>query len=257
MKATRDTVRRPRPGARFHLPQALAVGAELALPREAAHHAVRVLRLDTGDMLTLFDGLGGEYCAEIVNVARGEVVARTIAFDPVERESPVGTCLIQGVSSGDRMDYTIRKAVELGISRIVPVFTERSVVRLAGERADRRREHWTALAIAACEQCGRNRIPEIAAAVPFVHWLAELAAPGGEEMRLLLSPSASARLGALPRPSGPVTLLAGPEGGLTDTEATLAISRGFDGLSLGPRILRTETAAVAALAAIQALWGDF
>jgi len=137
------------------------------------------------------------------------------------------------------------------------VFTERSVVRLAGERADRRREHWTALATAACEQCGRNRIPEIATAIPFVQWLADLAAPGGQEMRLLLSPTASARLGALPRPSGPVTLLVGPEGGLTDTEASLAMSRGFGGLSLGPRILRTETAAVAALAAIQALWGDF
>ena len=257
MKASFEAPRKPRPGARFHLPQALAIGAQLALPHDAAHHAVRVLRLDTGDLLTLFDGRGGEYCAEVVSIARGELIARTTAFDPVERESPVATCLVQGISSGDRMDYTIRKAVELGITRIVPVFTERSVVRLSGDRAERRRDHWTALATAACEQCGRNRIPAIAAAKPFVAWLAETGTTAGDDTRLLLSPTASTRLAAMPRPDGPVTLLAGPEGGLTDTEVALAVSRGFGAVSLGPRILRTETAAVAALAAIQSLWGDF
>ena len=257
MKAPVEALRKPRPGARFHLPQALAIGAEMALPRDAAHHAARVLRLDTGDLLTLFDGLGGEYCAEIVSIARGEVVARTTAFDPVERESPVATALVQGISSGDRMDYTIRKAVELGITDIVPVFTERSVVRLTGERAERRREHWLALATAACEQCGRNRIPGIAAPVPFVDWLATVGRTPEDDVRLMLSPTASTRLAALPRPAAPVVLLAGPEGGLTGTESALAASRGFAGVTLGPRILRTETAAVAALAAIQTLWGDF
>ena len=257
MKASFEAVRKPRPGARFHLQQALAIGAQLSLPRDAAHHAVRVLRLGTGDLLTLFDGLGGEYCAEVVSIARGELVARTTAFDPIERESPVVTCLVQGISSGDRMDYTIRKAVELGITRIVPVFTERSVVRLSGDRADRRRDHWTALATAACEQCGRNRIPGIAAAQPFMAWLPETDAAAGADTRLLLAATASTRLAAMPRPDGPIMLLAGPEGGLTDTEIALAVSRGFGGVSLGPRILRTETAAVAALAAIQSLWGDF
>ena len=257
MKAPLEALRKPRPGARFHLPQALAIGAELALPRAAAHHAVRVLRLDVGDLLTLFDGRGGEYRADIVRINRGEVVVRTTAFDPVERESPVATCLVQGISSGDRMDYTVRKAVELGIARIVPVFTERSVVRLSGERADRRREHWIALAAAACEQCGRNRLPEIAPSQSYVAWLAEIDPPADGSARLLLSPLAPARLATLPRPDGEVMLLAGPEGGLTDAEAGLAAARGFTGVTLGPRILRTETVAVAALAAIQTLWGDF
>jgi 16S rRNA (uracil1498-N3)-methyltransferase len=155
------------------------------------------------------------------------------------------------------MDYTIRKAVELGIGAIVPVFTERSVVRLAGERADRRTAHWRALAVAACEQCGRNRVPDLAPPVAYVRWLGELPPQAPRALRLTLSPTGEHRLAELPRPDGPVTLLAGPEGGLTPEEAMLAQSRGFQAARLGPRVLRTETAALAALAAIQTLWGDF
>jgi len=257
MKPPANVARMPRPGARFHVRASPGIGTEFALPSEAAHHAARVLRLTEGDPATVFDGNGGEYAAVITRIARGEVIVRATAFSDVERESPIEVVLVQGVSSGDRMDYTIRKAVELGIGRIAPVFTERSVVRLTGERADRRATHWQVLAIAACEQCGRNRIPVVNSPVTLVQWLSERPAPGPAELRLTLSPAADRRLADLPRPEGAVTLLAGPEGGLTGDEAELAESHGFRGARLGPRVLRTETAALAALAAIQTLWGDF
>ena len=165
--------------------------------------------------------------------------------------------LVQGVSSGDRMDYTIRKAVELGIGAIVPVFTERSVVRLAGERADRRTAHWRALAVAACEQCGRNRVPDVAPPEAFVQWLGDLAPPAPHEARLTLSPGGAHRLADLPRPQGRSCCSQAPRAGSPAEEAMLAQSRGFEAVRLGPRVLRTETAALAALAAIQTLWGDF
>jgi 16S rRNA (uracil1498-N3)-methyltransferase len=257
MKPGSTNLRSPRPGARFFVPEGLATGAERPLPDEAAHHAARVLRLAQGDPVTLFDGCGGEYLGVIVRIDRGAVVVRAAGFTDTTRESPVAVTLVQGVSSGDRMDYTIRKAVELGIGAIVPVFTERGVVRLAGERADRRTSHWRALAVAACEQCGRNRVPDVAPPAPFADWLGQLTGPEACELRLALSPSGEQRLAELPRPTGPITLLAGPEGGLTGEEARLAHSRGFQAVRLGPRVLRTETAALAALAAIQALWGDF
>ena len=257
MKPDLSILRTPRPGARFFVPQGLAVGAERPLPTDSAHHAARVLRLTEGDPVALFDGTGGEYLGVIARISRGDVVVRATSFTDMEREPPVSVTLVQGVSSGDRMDYTIRKAVELGIGAIVPVFTERSVVRLAGERADRRTAHWRALAVAACEQCGRNRVPDVAPPVPFVHWLGELPPPVAREARLTLSPGAEHRLADLPRPEGPITLLAGPEGGLTAEESALAQSRGFEAVRLGPRVLRTETAALAALAAILTLWGDF
>ncbi len=257
MKPDLSILRTPRPGARFFVPQGLAVGAERPLPADAAHHAARVLRLAEGDPVALFDGTGGEYLGVIARIARGDVVVRATTFTDTEREPPVSVALAQGVSSGDRMDYTIRKAVELGIGTIVPVFTERSVVRLAGERADRRTAHWRALAVAACEQCGRNRVPDVVPPVAFVHWLGELTPPVAGEARLTLSPGAEQRLADLPRPEGRITLLAGPEGGLTAEESALAQSRGFEAVRLGPRVLRTETAALAALAAILTLWGDF
>jgi 16S rRNA (uracil1498-N3)-methyltransferase len=257
MKPDLSTPRTPRPGARFFVPEGLAIGAERPLPAESSHHAARVLRLAEGDPVTLFDGTGGEYLGVIARIARGEVAVRASSYSDVEREAPVSVTLVQGVSSGDRMDYTIRKAVELGIGSVVPVFTERSVVRLAGERADRRTAHWRALAVAACEQCGRNRVPDVAPPEAYVQWLGDLAPPATHEARLTLSPGGAHRLADLPRPQGPIILLAGPEGGLTVEEAMLAQSRGFLAARLGPRVLRTETAALAALAAIQTLWGDF
>ena len=242
-------------GARFHVDDKLGNGSEIRLAADAAHHAGRVLRLETGAAVALFDGRGGEFEAHITRMERGEVWVKTGAHHDVERESRLEVVLVQGLSSGDRMDFTLQKAVELGVSAIQPVATERSVVKLKDERAQRRVEHWQRLVISACEQCGRNRVPAVAPVLEFREWIATLVA--NDDTRLLLAPGADLALGELPAPPGRIVLLAGPEGGLAPTETQIALSRGFQGVRLGPRILRTETAALAALAAMQARWGDF
>ena len=256
MKTPRALPREPRPGARFHVPGPLSAGAETPLPPDAAHHAIRVLRLAADDPVTLFDGTGGEYLGRVTGVARGEVRVLATAHRTVERESPVPVTLVQGISSGDRMDFTIRKSVELGVARVVPVFTRRSVVKLGTERGERRRQHWQQLAVAACEQCGRNRVPPVEEPADFEDWLSALGPGAPGEHRLTLSPGSERALKSLPAPSA-IVLLVGPEGGLDRSEVELARSRSFEPARLGPRVLRTETAAVAALAAIQTLWGDF
>ena len=244
-------------GARFHFHGKLGNGSEVRLLADAAHHAVRVLRLTVGEPVVLFDGLGGEFEARITRIDRGDVSVKTGAHLDVERESPLHIRLVQGLSSGDRMDITLQKAVELGVAAIQPVATERSVVKLKDERAQRRAEHWQNLVIAACEQCGRNRVPEVLPLMGLPDWLAQLDMPApDDEARLLLSPAATVALKDL-SPTPRMTLLIGPEGGLSPAEAQLAHSRGFNPVRLGPRILRTETAALAALSAIQAFWGDF
>lgn len=251
-----DAAREPRPGARFHVPGPLSPGADVLLPPDTAHHAIRVLRLDVDDPVTLFDGGGGEYLGTVTAMARGQVRVLAGTYRPVERESPVQVTLVQGISSSERMDFTVRKCVELGIARVVPVFTRRSVVKLGAERGARRRQHWQQLCVAACEQCGRNRIPPVDEPVDFGHWLAGLGPADSREPRLTLAASAQPGLKSLAPPAAAL-LLVGPEGGLDRTELAMARSRGFQEVRLGPRILRTETAAVAALAAIQVLWGDF
>lgn len=244
-------------GARFHVQGKLGNGSEVRLHPDAAHHAVRVLRLAVGESVVLFDGLGGEFEARITRIDRGDVSVKTGAHLDVERESPLHIRLVQGLSSGDRMDITLQKAVELGVAAIQPVATERSVVKLKDERAQRRVEHWQNLVISACEQCGRNRVPEVSPLMNLPDWLAQLDMPApDDEARLLLSPAATVPLKAL-SPVPRMTLLIGPEGGLSPAETQLARSRGFKPVRLGQRILRTETAALATLSAIQALWGDF
>lgn len=215
-----------------------------------------VLRLAAGDALTLFDGAGGEYPAEVVRLGKSGVTVRMGERREIDRESPLVVTLAQAVSSGERMDYTIQKAVELGVARIEPLIASRCVVRLSGERAAKRVQHWHAVAAAACEQCGRNRMPAVAPVAPYADWLAQQAVPAPGSA-LLLAPRGDGRLRELPRPAGPVTLLAGPEGGFSPQEADAAARAGFTPIRLGPRVLRTETAAVAALAALQVLWGDF
>jgi 16S rRNA (uracil1498-N3)-methyltransferase len=255
---------------RFHLPVPLTVAATLNLPEAAAHHAARVLRLRNGDGVTLFNGQGGEYAARITAIGKHDVTVAIERHDPVERESPLPVTLVQAVSSGERMDLTIQKAVELGVARIVPVESERCVVRLKGERAEKRVAHWLQVAISACEQCGRNRIPEVRMISPLDVWLAaEVTSPWMDEvdlvgnrrssdaLRWLLLPGAHTALRDLPRPQKPIELLVGPEGGLTDAEVDAAQRAGYQSVRLGPRVLRTETAAPALLAALQALWGDF
>ncbi len=214
-----------------------------------------VLRLAPGNPVILFDGQGNAYDGEIAKCARGEVSVRLHKRRDEDRESPLQVTLAQAVSSGERMDYTIQKAVELGVSAVQPLLAERCVVRLSGERAAKRGAHWQAVVAAACEQCGRNRVPRVAPLQPLRGWL-EQPAPA-DALRLMLLPGAPTGLHQLARPTGMVTVLAGPEGGLTEAEAGDAVRAGFMPLRLGPRVLRTETAAVALLAAMQALWGDF
>ncbi len=234
----------------------LAVGEVADLPEPVAQHAIKVLRLQGGDALTLFNGAGGEYAARVVSSERTRASVEIVDWLDRERESPLSITLVQALQAGEKMDLTIQKAVELGVQRIVPVVSRRSVLRLAGERALRRLEHWRSVVAAACEQCGRNRLPEVAVPESLEHWLDRQR--DGKALRVLLTPAAARSLAQLPAPSrsGSVELLIGAEGGLTPAEAELAARSGFLPVRLGPRILRTETAGLAALAAIQFLWGD-
>jgi 16S rRNA (uracil1498-N3)-methyltransferase len=239
---------------RLFCPPPLAAGAETALPRAAAHHATRVLRLKRGDAVTLFDGEGGEFHAALARVDARAVIARLGGRELVERESPLAITLVQGLTSAERMDYAIQKAVELGVAAIAPVATARSVTRLDGARAQRRVEHWQHIVIASCEQCGRNRLPPLRPPCDLTQWLAE---PSTASLRVLLAPDGAQSLAGLARPTGAIELLVGPEGGLTPEEAAAALGAGFQAVRLGPRILRTETAGPAMLAAMNALWGDW
>jgi 16S rRNA (uracil1498-N3)-methyltransferase len=240
---------------RIYFPESIPEHGVCDLPPSKAHHVAHVLRLAEGDPVLLFDGRGTAHDAVILRCARGAVSVRVSARRSEDRESPLQLTLAQAVSSGERMDYTVQKAAELGVAALQPLMAERCVVRLAGERAAKRVQHWQAVVAAACEQCGRNVVPEVRPLLALRDWLQQPAEPGG--LRLLLAPGAATGLQQLPRPAGGITVLAGPEGGLTPAEADDAVRAGFVPLRLGPRVLRTETAAVALLAALQALWGDF
>lgn len=224
---------------------------EFALPEPVFRHAVQVLRLKAGAVIQLFDGQGHEFHAELTQVARREAKARLTGEITNDSESPLNICLLQGVSRGERMDFAIQKAVELGVQQIVPVVTERCNVQLGGERADKRWAHWQGVLISACEQSGRAVLPALAPVVDLTTALAECHG----DCKLVLDPAAQQRFSALPRPAS-VTLLIGPEGGLSDNEIAAAKQSGFTAIQFGPRILRTETASAAALAIVQANWGD-
>ncbi len=235
----------------------LEPGHTCSLPPPQAHHAVRVLRLETGDAVTLFNGDGADYDAVVERAGRESVTVKVLGRRCVERESSLEIVLGQAVSIGERMEFTVRKAVELGVAAIQPLAAERSVVRLGAERAARRIAHWRAVAIAACEQCGRNRVPAVEPLLELHEWLARIAGAHDHGVRLMLTPRGAGGLRERPKPAGSVMLLAGPEGGLAPEEERAAERAGFQPVRLGPRVLRTETAALAALAAMQALWGDF
>ena len=241
-------------GHRLYCAMALAPGARVDLPEAAGHHAARVLRLAVGDEVTLFNGNGGEFAARLERIDARTVVVRIEAWRDAERESPLAVTLVQGLASGDRMDYAIQKAVELGAVAVRPVTTLHSVGRVDAPRAEKRVAHWQQIAIAACEQCGRNRVPVVWPLRDLIAWLGE---PSRAVLRLLLSPDASATLASLPAPAGPIECLVGPEGGLDAREAATALHAGFVPVRAGPRMLRTETAGAAALAALNALWGDW
>jgi 16S rRNA (uracil1498-N3)-methyltransferase len=236
---------------RLYLGQPLVPGATLSLPGGPARYLIQVLRLGVGDRLKGFNGDGRDYEARVAGLARPGATLDIGEPGAVQAQPMLSIGPALGISRGERMDYAIQKAVELGVERIVPLFTERSMVQLAGERLERRLAHWQGVLIGACEQCGRRRLPALAPALGFAEWTAQ--APAGV---LLLDPESSQPLVGLARPAGPVTLLVGPEGGLSPRERSLARSRGMVGVRLGPRILRAETAPLAAIAVLQALWGD-
>ena len=241
-----STARAPR----LWVDQGLAPGATIELPAPATRH-IAALRLRDGDAVKLFDGQGGEWSAELLRVDRDRASAKLLAWHDLERESPLTVTLALGISSGERMDFAIQKATELGVNAVRPIATLRSVVRLKEERAERRIAHWRGIAIAACEQCGRNRVPVIEPVLP----LLEFVSLPGAGARLLLSPEADKSLKDL-TPASTLTLLIGAEGGLTPEERADALHYGFVAMRFGPRVLRTETAPLAVLAAIQAAWGD-
>jgi 16S rRNA (uracil1498-N3)-methyltransferase len=240
------------PSPRIHCDLRLGPGAQFALAPEAAQHVAKSLRLKTGDSLTVFDGRGGEYDAVIQRVERDRVDVKVGAYRDLDRESSLDVGLVQGLPEADKMDWIIQKAVELGVAWIQPVVCDRSVVRLSGERAARREAHWRRVAVAACEQCGRNRIPDVRPTLGFQSWIAVAA----DAKRWMLVPDGTS-VAAMPPPGGPLELLVGPEGGLSERERDLAASRAFEPVALGRRVLRTETAPIVAMAALHALWGDF
>jgi len=203
--------------------------------------------------MVLFDGRGGQYTAQIERIERDRVYAELGAWEEVECESPLAITLVQALQAGDKMDFTIQKAVELGVRDIVPVESRRSVLRLAGERAAKRVAHWQGVVASACEQCGRNQVPLVAPLEKLENWLAR---PAHGTLRLMLAPDAEDTLSSIP-PAKEVQLLIGAEGGLDQQEMIAASQAGFRAVRMGPRVLRTETAGLAALAALQALWGDF
>jgi 16S rRNA (uracil1498-N3)-methyltransferase len=227
---------------RLYCDEPLATGLQLSLPAGAARH-VQVLRLQPGDALTLFDGRGGEYQAVIEHMGRSEVRVQVGAHGAVECETAVAVHLAMGMPANERMDWLVEKATELGVASITPLLAERSVLRLAGERAQKKQAHWQAVAVAACEQCGRNRVPTVHPVQALPAWLAAQAQPG-----LVLSLRSGSQPLAAARGPSEVTLLSGPEGGLAPAEEDAALARGWQPVHLGPRVLRAETAPLAALA---------
>lgn len=237
---------------RFYLPPSVLVSDAFSLPDTAARH-VQVLRYQPGEVIELFDGLGKVYQAEIMSMGKKNVDVLIRESTDINLESPLNITLMQSISSSDRMDLTIQKAVELGVTVIQPVLTERSSQRLSGERAMKKLERWLDIAIGACEQCGRTVVPRIQ---PITGLSDALCALGVDDLKLLMSLNQPRALNQFTQPQA-VVLLVGPEGGLSQAEEELAINHGFNAISTGPRVLRTETASLAAIAAMQLLWGDF
>jgi 16S rRNA (uracil1498-N3)-methyltransferase len=238
---------------RVYVDVELQTGRRLTVEGSAGNHISRVLRLRVGDVLTLFNGHGGEYAGSIEEIRRDTVVISVLERQDVERESPCQLTLAQGISRGERMDWVVQKATELGVWRIAPIFTERSVVQLDEKQAVRKLQHWRSIAVAACEQSGRNRVPQITEPVG-LYELLEQRTSGGTA--LLLSPGAPLRIVDVASAGTDITVLIGPEGGLAEVEQEAAIKSGFAPVRLGPRVLRTETAAVCALAVLQQKFGD-
>ncbi|MCK9201475.1 MAG: 16S rRNA (uracil(1498)-N(3))-methyltransferase [Gallionella sp.] len=240
---------------RFYCPPPLPEQGSFDLPPDAAHHASRVLRLREGDVVEIFDGAGNERCGKIAQISGKHVTIGDLSATNSERESPLRVVLAQAMASSEKMDWVVQKATELGVTEIQPLDTERSVARLSAERAEKRLEHWRQVAVSACEQCGRNVLPEIHAPLDIMAWLRQT--QGAAETKFILLPQGATSLHAQPKPTAGVVLLIGAEGGFTAAESESALQCGYTAIRMGARVLRTETAAVAGLAALQMLWGDF
>lgn len=237
---------------RFHVPQPLAAGQQLELPADVAHH-INVVRMEPGDALTLFNGDGGEYTAVLTEVQKKKAWAEVKVFAPREAELPFAVTLAQALPEGTKMDWIIEKAVELGVAGIQPLAARRCVVRLSAERAEKKLEHWNGIVVSASEQCGRNRLAAVAAPLEFRDWIAQQ----DLHKRVILTPRASESLAdwARHQPPQALSIMVGPEGGFSDEEEAEALRRGALPLSIGPRVLRTETAALAAVSILSAAWG--
>jgi 16S rRNA (uracil1498-N3)-methyltransferase len=239
--------------SRVYQPVPLHIQATIRLEQKAGHHLVHVLRARTGDKLTLFNGAGGEYESVIVNIDKKGVDVNITSFMPREVEPPCHIYLAQGLARGEKMDFIVQKAVELGVQKIIPLLTEHCNVRLDNERKEKRLQHWQGIAVNACEQCGRNRLPGITSPISFETWLPTVKAG----LCFVLSPHVQNKLPTDTLPScASIVLLIGPEGGLSDNEIKAAIQHGFLPLNLGPRVLRTETASLAAITILQYRHGD-
>lgn len=231
----------------------LAIHTSIQLTEAASHHLARVLRAQINDPVIIFNGQGGEYEGVIQRIDKKSVTVQLETFNPREAESPLEIYLAQGISRGEKMDYTLQKAVELGVKGIIPLFTERCNVKLDVERGEKKQQHWQSVVVSACEQSGRNRVPMVAVPQSFAQWVGQAAA----DFCFVLAPGVDGKLKQLAVPShARIILLIGPEGGLSEQEIAQALQRGFKSLNLGPRVLRTETAALAAIAALQGLFGD-
>lgn len=237
---------------RFHVPQPLAAGQQLELPADVAHH-INVVRMEPGDTLTLFNGDGGEYKAVLTEVQKKKAWAEIKVFDPREAELPFAVTLAQALPEGSKMDWIIEKAIELGVAGIQPLAARRCVVRLSAERAEKKLEHWNGIVVSAAEQCGRNRLAPVAAPLEFRDWIARQ----DLHKRVILTPRATESLAdwARHQPAQALSIMVGPEGGFSDEEEAEALRHGALPLSIGPRVLRTETAALAAVSILSAAWG--
>lgn len=241
---------------RFYHSENLELKHVVELIAQTHIHATKVLRLKVGDQFALFNGDGYDYVAKVIELSKHKTSVEIIDRYEVNHESPLKITLAQGLAAGDKMDWIIQKAVELGIQSIQPLLTERSIVKLDRERADKKLEHWRTVAISACEQTGRSIIPDILSPIHIVQWLSNQNQIANS-LKLILTPAKAQNINHLEKPSSPVVFMVGPEGGFSEKEMNLALSSSFVPVNFGKRVLRTETASVVALSIMQNLWGDF
>ena len=237
---------------RVYSPQMISVGDVVQLEPGPARHLTSVLRMSTGQEVVIFNGQGGEFRGQLVEAKKGSASVQINHFDKIDIESPLTLHLGIGISRGERMDWIVQKATELGVTQITPLFSERCEVKLTGDRLSKKVRHWQQVAISACEQCQRNGLPTINSPTTLQTWPADCS----EDLKLLLYHRAANRLQDLGQSAASVALLVGPEGGFSDREIDQVMHEGFQPLALGPRVLRTETAPIAAISILQAQWGD-